>query len=306
MAIIVHTPDCVTKESTHMHTPLHTSNDYYIFNGEQLDGPFDLISMVRKIRNDRLYRKSMVCTHPDYPPRCADEFPELLGVFDEEEDDTLAEMKPDRHHRLSLGYLLKEGVDFLRTNQIMSVFSGLVLMAALAGSFALGHILEGVGLYIITSVWCYYLFMVLQALTIRKTRMQIITGDFLSNMFRVMGMRLLMLSTLAGMLTIALPLILIHFAGLYALGLILFPGSLVMLMLLFAPLLIVDRNYTVSEAIQKSAKMAFGSGTDNMTTLYFLLLINFIAGPFVIALLITLPITMSALSVAYDELAFEH
>lgn len=69
----------------------------------------------------------------------------------------------------------------------------------------------------------------------------------------------------------------------------------------FAPLLVVDRGLKGFSALGYSVNMMRRVGGQNLITFYTLLIINYIVAPTGLLLVISLPLTMLAISDMYDN-----
>jgi hypothetical protein len=273
--------------------------EYFIRQGNREEGPLDLFSVVRRIRSGRITRETLIARTGEEQFRSAAAFEELREVLVEAEQ---AGSVPGQERRMQLGYLalMRGGVEFLMQHVTVCVYAGIFLLTLILGAALLVSIfgtLVGTLLAGVFGAFTFFLFLISM---LRRCRMQLVGPRFFRDVLKRFGKQLLVVSLPLGILVFALPVVIAHFMGPLALIIILFPGSLVMLWLFYAPVLVVDRGMKANAALRQSFAMMGSIGGDNFITLYLVLLTNFIAATIPVFLLVTLPITLSALCEVYD------
>lgn len=278
------------------------ATEYFIEYERQHYGPYDLISMIRKVRNGQVTRETVIICEEIETPTPAGEIPVFSEVFHELEREGNEEMNAPRLH-LGFAPLVKSALEVLMTNLSLCVYTGVFLLAVIMVAFALYSISgNGVVTALLGSIAGYFFFALYQMAVLRKTRMQLLTGAFFISMCKRFGLQLLIVSALAGACVFALPILLAQVMGPVMLALILLPGSLLMLALFYAPILVADRGVSAAEAIRGSIGALKSLGSDNFIVIYMLLVMNYIAAClFMIPLLITLPMTVAAFCELYDD-----
>ena len=280
---------------------------YYIEeeNGQR-SGPFDLVSMVRKIRGHRVTPQTMILLdREETHGRPASHLPEFGDIFKEiaGQQQQVATQEPGEFRTIRIIPALKNGIEFVTNNFLATICTGAVLLMQVIAVFLLSMLSFGNSfLHATLAVFvCYFLFAIYQIIILRLSRMQLITPEFLSALLKRSVFPLLIISLAVGFIFL-IPVLLSLAVSPLALVLILMPGTLLMIPYLYAPLLVYDQGISASEALSLSKKMMKDIGKDNAMTLYMILLINFVAAAFLlIPVILTLPITLAAMSEIYDE-----
>ncbi len=272
------------------------SIDYYIQIASQRQGPYDVVSVIRKIRNYTVSPDTIIFRGHDEQGNPAMHLPEFNEVFrDRDEDKALpgsAELP-----RLTFQGAFKLGMEFLKQHTSATVLTGIMLFAWLISTIVFAKILPGVVVGLLSSIAGYFFFVIYQLCILRKSRMQLLTPDFYRSMFKKNGLRLLVVALITSATVFFLPI----FAGmvggpLLEYFLILIPGSFILTFLFFAPMLVFDRGLSPVQAIKQSISSLRRMGFDNVLVIYLMVLVNF--SPLII---ITLPITIGALCEIYDS-----
>lgn len=269
--------------------------DYYIFDGNRRVGPYDMVAIIRKIRNYSVFRETPLYRDFDEEAQPAVRMPEFYDVFNElEQEPTLSDKR--ELPRLTFPATLKSGYEFLKLNTFSTVLTGLMLLVFLVSVAVFSKVIGGIPLGIIVSTFGYFAFVIYLLCIHRKSRMQLLTREFYHITFRKCGLRLLVVATITAATVFYLPIFIGAFAGpAVEYFLILIPGTFILTFLFFAPLLIVDRGMKPIPALKASIHNLRSLGFDNTLVIYLLILLNF--SPLVI---ITLPITLGALCEIYD------
>jgi hypothetical protein len=286
------------------------TQEYYIISGKSRTGPYDLVAIVRKIRNGSLtaHTQLQMDGSPELKP--AHEWEQLAEFFGEikEERQVASDRKPSEHR--GLGATLQSGWRFLQRNQYSTVSSGLfvllIILVAAAVNFGLppfAHVFAYMAFFIVGhSILSCYMFAIL-----RLIRGQPVDLTYLESKISP-AIKPLLLSSLficipavLGLALLASPLpTVMLLAGLFLFAV---PGLLILSLYAFTPLLILDKEFDFWEGMETSRKTVLKSGLENTGIIYALLVINFLAGLcFLLPLAITLPITMGALSEIYDDI----
>ncbi len=274
--------------------------DYYVEVDGRKQGPFDTMALIRKIRGGRLKRMDVIWLGWDGERVSAIDINGFLEIFDEYDEEAFKqEMKPTAQRVYGVKELLVGGVDFLTQNLIVLVFTGVFFVLGLGGGALLSAIPLVGGLF--AGFWLYGVFSLYQVSMLRKSRMQLVTPEFLIAVVKRFGLQLMGASVVIGGLLFGLPALLATFTGQPALlFLMLLPGSVMWMFFCFAPLLIVDRGMKGIPALGYSFNMVRQMGP-NMLTIYTILLVNYIAAPTGILLVLSLPVTMVAMCELYDS-----
>lgn len=280
-----------------------TMNSYYIEYNQQQLGPFDMVSMMRKIRNGQVVRETVIYVNQDEEPHQAGEYLEFHEFFLElERAPATGEEETRRMPSLSFVQLMKNGMEHLSVNLVMSVYSGIFLLL-LSITLVVLYLVIGANalLAVLGSVIGCFFFSFYLLTILRKVRMQLLSRSYLGAIIKRAGKPLLIISLLLGTAVFAVPIALAMLVGPIALALILLPGSLLFLLFLFAPVLAADRGLGAIESLKQSSTLVRSVGGNNFIALYLVMLVNFIAATIPIFLVITLPVTIAALCEVYDD-----
>jgi hypothetical protein len=286
------------------------TQEYYIIAGKTQKGPYDLVALVRKIRNGSLTATTLLQLGATSEPKAAQEWAELAEFFTAKKEERAAPAERGTLQARSLGKALQTGMHFLQRNPFSTLFSGIYVLLIITISaaimmtvpvtlrpisfmiwFVLGYVLLG----------CYML------VVLRLTRGQPVDLNYVVTKLGPTGKSMLFSSALIslpaylgiGLLTSHLPI------AALVVGLLVFtiPGLFMMALYAFAPLLILDQGYDFWDAMETSRKAVTKSGMENTGVIYALFVINFLAALCVmIPMAITLPITTAALAEMFDEM----
>ena len=276
-------------------------------------GPFDLMAMVKKIRNGKVLANTPIYIEEEAEPVPAMQI-EALQEFLQEADPAIASTptpaaspapSPAANNsgtiKLSVGGLFRSGLKFLEENQSITVVTGGFLLVAISINMGLSLIVPGILFSVLAATVSCYCFIFYFILILRKTRYQQITGDFFDEMLRSNAVRAAGLALVLALLPFILPLILMEVLHPAAIVLALFPGMFFFVMLMYAPLIMSDHeHYTPMQSIGRSRAFIYRLGTENMGVLFSLWMINFLGMFLFLPLFITLPVTISAMAEVYD------
>lgn len=264
---------------------------YFVVEKNAKQGPYDLMGIIRKVRNGSVTADTLV-QEGENAPKPAIQIAKLADVFEQEDQE-------DHHvpltlHQHTLSGSIKTGWQFFQNNQISTVHTGVLILFVIslvgAGYTFLPGVLQ-IPFYVLIFIIAHFSLSVYMFIILRMSRGQTVEFSSLSISIRECAKSLLIASCI-----IALPSII----GLF---LLIVPGLFILTLYIFTPFLIMDHQYDFWEAMETSRKMVIGSGTENLGIVFALVVINFVAAIVVfLPLLITLPVTMSALAEMYEEL----
>lgn len=270
--------------------------DYFVQNGNQQQGPYDAVAIIRKIRNFTISADTVLFREYEESGVPAIQMPEFHDIFrDLEEESALP--GSIAVPRLTFAGTIKDGFEFLKHHTSSTVLTGVMLFGWLFSVVIFSKFVSGIPLGILSSVTGYFLFVMYQLCILRKSRMQLLTREFYRAMFKKYWLRLLTVSFITSASVFFLPVAVGAFAGpVTEYFLILIPGTFILTFLFFAPMLVFDRGISAGQAIKMSIVNLRRLGFDNVLVIYLLILVNF--SPLII---ITLPVTMGALCEIYDS-----
>lgn len=269
---------------------------YYIRYSTHQDGPHDLVSMIRKIRQRRLPPEALVMEENETHAQPARQHPNLNPYFRELDEDYISDEAHDVVQMLDFSALLRFGWDFFRNNLHISLASGLFLLASTLysiiiftlakGSLLPSLLLSGIA---ISFFLCGFIYLLLQLY-----RAQPLTLDSVLGFYQQHWNNIALFS--------------LSYCGLILSGLTLFiiPGLLLLAYTAFAPFLVVERNEHFWQAIETSIRTVRRHGTRLSSILIGIVGINVVAALcFGFPLIITLPVTFVGLLELYHRLDFK-
>lgn len=262
-----------------------TSN-YYIYQDEKKLGPYDLVSLIKKIRNGTLAPHTLVASDSS-EPQAAEFLPELNEFF------AIPSGHQEHHHpsgriqQMTLSHVLKTGLHFLQGNQSSAIHTGMFIFCCIL--FVVLTWKLGVIGHIIAAILSFAAFGIYMLCILRLTRGQTIEVGFIHR--RVMALLLPFLISSA----------IVSLLAMIGLVLIAIPGLFILTFYIFTPLLVLDKGMDFWDAMETSRRTVLSSGTDLIGIIFSLVVITFVSTLFILPLLIALPITVSAISEIYDE-----
>jgi hypothetical protein len=271
---------------------------YYIINSDEKTGPFDVVSMVRKIRNGKLEAHHMILIEGEENPISANEVKVLHDYFMDMtfNPERTAKAKPAKpFNTLDLKESLTNGWRDYEENQRTSLIVAYGLAGLLTAGALFASILPITGaLFLLSALtgalfYTYTLFIGI-AVTQWPSRY-----DFQQRLKQKNTKRLLGLGFVLGILCFGLPIFLWEQIGPLSI-LASFIGYLLFASTLFAPLICLD-NHDISArtSIRQSLALFKSLNTDSIIKLTTIQLLNYFAMLiFLFPLLISLPATQFA------------
>lgn len=272
---------------------------FYVKYETAQEGPFDLVTMVRKIRNGAITSELLVLEENDEKAVPAGEHPQLLSFFQEIQMEAMRGESRGTGGKnvIRFSSLLKRGWNFLVSHHFSAVCSAVLLGVTLLLATIFTAILpDFMAVLNILLSWIAFNFLlsILLIIFLRIYRSQPCDLHSLSLVIKRSAVPLLFCAALTGI-----------FSAIGAV-LLLIPGLIAIALYSFAPLLIVERHYDFWAAMETSRKTILKQGRPLFEAVFGFTVINFIAGfPFVIPLAVTLPITYGALAEVFDEIPFD-
>jgi hypothetical protein len=276
------------------------SSTFFIASNDGLEGPYDLLSMIRKIKNGRLTRLTMVTLDPSEAPFHAEQHPVLREVMDDLKQEILSPTQ-EIDSCITLFGALRGGWDVFQINPTTALTTGVFAVVALFGILLLSVIPFGVIQGILCALWCALAFSAYLITLSRKSRMQIVHSDFyrwLMKKWRSLIVASLITCSVPGIL----PSLLYPLMGSVALPLVFVPGALWVAYFLYVPLIITDRSIGVREALSINAAKMREAGVD-----FYSIVLGLVATNVIVPVLpITMPVTLGAACDIYDRVYNEY
>jgi GYF domain 2 len=284
------------------------SSQYFIVAQDgQKSGPYDVVSIVKRIRNGGITTETLVSTDKDPSVKAAGDWPELAEFLQEQNTEETKSDEPHKVKSRSLAYRAKSGWNFLQFNQLTTIFSGLYVLFAIL-SAGMVSVLFPKSLQMLGYSACFILtqffFTGYMYSVLRMVRGQPVDYAFIKDKMKPLIKPLLITSLMMSFFIIIGFLCIISGGVMSTIGLMIvaLPGFYSMSLYIFAPLLILDKGMDFWEALELSRKTVQKSGLENTGVIFALLIINFLAGMFfLIPMIVSLPITIGAISDMYDE-----
>jgi hypothetical protein len=274
---------------------------YYIAYEGGRDGPFDLLGIIRKIRNGTLQKHHLVNQGDDMTPKPAYQHADLYDIFIEQDkvERELAEV--DDTQSKSFYGLLKAGFLVLKEDQAAAILTGTLMLALF---FIIGGGVMGLPVLpraILVPILGYMLFALCVVAMLRVSRVQLLSLRYFVDMLRHHGVALLRVSLPTAIIAFTIPWLLADIMGKGAWVLSLIAGMPVMAYLFYMPLLVTDRGLSVREAFCFNHQLMHTLGIEFYFLVLGMLMVNLLAFCFVILPLLVLPATLIALMILYDH-----
>ncbi len=275
---------------------------YYIVREHKREGPFDLVVVIRKIRNANLAPDDMIALDLYSDPEPADTYPELHEVFSEEVESDAPVQEAFTMEPISFGSIIRNGLDHVVQHQSLALIGGffLLMIAAISSIFGLSTppIVAAIMVPPLT-LCCIHL---LAITVIRRVRGQntsvslfneLLQKNFLASFVTawiIAGISFIIPAVLATLITPAL--------GFFAIV----PGLAFMAVHIFTPFYIYDHpEFSYLEVLANSREAMLFSGMGGIVVVSLILLLNFFAIGAFLPALILLPVTYAGLAEYYDR-----
>jgi hypothetical protein len=274
---------------------------YYIEYDGGNDGPFDLLGIIRKVRNGSLQKHHLVSRDDDIRPKPAYQHPDLYDVFIEQDKVDQEQDNIPADQNISFVGLIKSGISVLKEDQTAAVLTGifLIILFFLVGisTMTLPVLVAG----LIVPILAFMCFEVCLIAILRLSRVQMLSFRYITEIIRTHGISLLVAALPAALVAFTIPWLLSDIIGKGAWGLMVIAGFPVIAYFFYVPLLVADRNMGIREAFAINNKVMRSIGLELYLLILGLLLINVVAAAFIILPLLTLPITLLGLMTLYDH-----
>lgn len=276
--------------------------EYYIKEGEKPDGPYDMMAIIRKVRNGTVTEDTPIAASIFEEPKPAAEYPELKDFFNEDREhlQSIASLGAGPRRARNLRGLLRVGSDFLRQNHTAAVFSGLFmigwLFVAMIFMFHNNIVLSLVGIACSYFLMGGYLYGIL-----RFARGNPVTGGLIFGKMKETAVNMLVISVVVSM--VMLPgVVLTNMLGqemlIFSLPILFIFLLVVLTFLAFAPLLVTEKKRDFWDAMLGSMRVVTMNNGQYLGIIFALVALNFILLPL---MPVVLPITMGALVDLFDE-----
>lgn len=261
------------------------------------DGPFDLISMIRKIRNGELREDVLVLEEHDERAVPAGHHPKLESFYNELQPNFISDDTQSFIESYTIGYALRQGWNFFQHHHASIICSGIYLFAVVVSGLLFSSILPPtlsiISLILTWSAAFFFLggllLSIAQIYRGEKPNLRYILGQYIHYLRPLLAYGVItgVLSAIGG-------------------ALLIIPGLIVISICIFAPLLILERQFGARYALHASKATMKRHGMKLFELVLALVAVNFIGGVFfVFPLLITLPVTLSVIVELHERITFQ-
>lgn len=276
---------------------------FYIYEEDQKTGPFDLVSVIKKIRNGRLLPDQLVITDELDVPQAASSILSLAEYFSENEVLAEEETQTKRQiQKLDVSQILRDAWMTFQDHQATAVFAGLGCFLILSVSLIFSIILPGnlaAVLCVMLAGMAYYVF---QVFILYRFRGKIVDMDFLRQFTTPRGIQFLIAAACLPGILIGIPVLLSALIGEMS-YLLIIPATLVYGLFIFTPFIFAEDedNLPIQTMLLASKRWFLSQNLDTIGILLFIFSVNFVAIlTFFIPVFVTLPLTALALVDIYE------
>lgn len=269
---------------------------YYIESSKGRDGPYDAMSMVRKIRNGKITEETMVYVGEAYsgvPAGSLHEFELFFNPPDDAEDAPLPLLDDNLH----LGEMLKDAWSYYSDNQLLSLGAGGIVIGGIILGMLLSTFLPYTLLAALMSIFGgLALFLFLIYIT-RHVAAQDVDQVFIMDLARNRGLDLLISAVIAAGLPIGVPAIIALYLPAFG-SILALIGFVAFAFFIFTPLFILQNpTLRFNHALAMSKSWVLNQSVSNMLVIIGLVAVNALAALcFLIPVFITLPVTFVAIA----------
>jgi hypothetical protein len=263
-------------------------------------GPFDVLGIIRKIRNGSLKKQQLVSRDDDIRPKPAYQHPELYDVFIEQDKVEQEQHDVESIQATSFTALTKSGFSIIKEDHTAAILTGclLILLFFVVGTGVSMPVMASAFIVPIVSCFCFFICLVS---ILRVSRVQLLSLRYLIDVLTRDGLKLLLASLPIALVAFTIPWLLSDIIGIGAWMLTLIAGIPLMAYLFYVPLLIVDREMSLKQAFSLNHRVMRALGLELYAIVLGMLLINAIATATVLGVMVSLPITLLGLMTLYDH-----
>ncbi len=263
--------------------------DFYISDGETLTGPFDTITMLRKVRSGAINGRTLITCDPAMPPVPACTYAELSTFLHQVESTQQEPTTPPSPFKL-FASMLDNGWRMVSIEPLQCVMAGGILIVVFVLSFLLAGNVHNTALQAGAAFALFYLLQsIFMAISLRLHRGQRLSAQYLESALTP-ALLPLMLGSFIPALSI-----------LTGLTLLIFPGLLAMVYFSLVPMLIIDKRRPPLDAMIESCKLVWHSGYNQVCALLMLSGLYMISVALILPFPVLLPVYANALAEMYDR-----
>lgn len=275
---------------------------YYVMDGASKTGPFDIMSMMKKIRTQRIDQHTLIYVDDADDPIEAFRVPELQEFFSgDNSQEVVFQPEPDTSP-LDLIACLRDAWTFFSRNQAMIIVSAVLVLSIGVLGLVLSAILPAIIISILMSVlggaaYFFYLYYILQVVRTHDLAMGQIVSILKSG-----GARACTAGAVAAAIAIGTPSVIGAAVSSFA-YLFVIPGFILFSLFVMAPFFMSDNpEMDYKTALKTSFNWVKTQGVDNMGVIVGLVFLNMIGSMVLFfPILVTLPVTAIALADIYER-----
>lgn len=271
-----------------------THHNYYIDTNGSKEGPYDLVTVMRRIRARKIGPDTLIYIDEATTPQPASQITDVALFFtrDEPEPTNTDQLRKRRSSEVpGLSALVAEGWRFTMEHNVMTVYAGALLLVCLllgAGLVnMLGNFVGGMITWLIfVELHNFYIVFLL-----RTYRGQTMSSDFVNHQLGPIITKLAIGSLMLAFMMVG--------------GLVFFviPCFIVSVLYIFVPFLLLDHNFSSIEAMQASRMLLQKRDWRYFGMVSLLVLFHFVCLMLIIPIPLTLPIYAVAISELYEKIS---
>lgn len=267
------------------------SNQYYLDNSGIKDGPHDLVTIMRRIRAQKIGPDTPIYVGEADKPTPAGEIHDIALFFSRKLQNNEPAAAAVNIPSLSLHNILYEGWRFTTENSITTVFSGGMLLLAILISTgmvtALGPVIGSMLSWIIFVIF-HYVFL---ACGLRLYRGQPFSVTFLNSQLAPALPHLIFAAIVFALMMIG------------GFSLLVLPALAVAIIYCFVPFFILDRNLTLIESMHASRLLVQKHNRKYQNKVAMLIFMHLGCLLLIIPVPVTFPMFIAGLAKLYEELS---
>lgn len=279
---------------------------YFIEHAAGRSGPYDLLGVIRKIRNGSLAKDQPLARGIEAQAKPAAQHSELYEVF-AEQDKVEEEYRARGRERIRFSRQFAEGVSIMKEDLTAAVLTGFVMLTIVMLGIGATMVMPPIVAAFLVPIIGYGCFNLMLVAMLRVARVQLLSLGYIGEVLQRHGLTLLLCGLPPALAAFSLPWVLSDATslGMKAWIFLVFPGVPIMAYYAFVPLLMIDRDVTRSEAFAMNRHIMGKLGLDALVTICWLFMINLLVLPTVIGVLVTLPISLLGMMTLFDKYYYE-
>jgi len=274
---------------------------FYLYQEEgEAIGPFDVLAMMKKIRGGIVHAGTLITTGKYGEPMPAASVEELLPFFEADPEEDMVVPAPSARvsapGEKTLSAALAYGFSFLQTNVMALVYGGCILLGIvflMLPVFTFFPSEARTPFFFIAYTLSIFLFLSYFLVIFRMVRGQSADWQEMVQFVIANYKTLLAISAIVAVTSV------IGFV------LLVVPGLFVFTLFVYSPIYLYEQRGGFWASMDASRRFVMSNGSDHMGVIFALVVINIIAGLLVAPLLLTLPVTLSALVDIYEDADFK-